>query len=160
MTATTITTAQVGAVLDLENLLHAARRSSGMLVRAQFNAIVRQVRGLGDVRSAVGCCDFWLAKLLVPVAPAAGLRVFPGRVGRDRADAELLRRASDVPPSVDTFVVGSGDAVFAPLVASQSLAGRRTVVIGRRGSIAKALRLVADTVIELQPQAINLDDAA
>ena len=156
MGTTVIGTHRVGAILDLENLLHTARRSSGLIVRAQFAAIVEQVRGLGEVRSAVGCCDWWLAKLLVPAAVTSGVRVFAGGLGRDRADHELLRRAGDVPASVDTFVVGSGDRAFAPLVADQALRGRRTVVIGRAGSISRALRAAADTVIELQPRVIDL----
>lgn len=154
MAATAVATTQVGAILDLENLLHAARRSSGTLVRAQFSAIATQLRGLGEIRSAVGCCDWWLAKLLVPVAATSGIRVFGGMVGRDRADTELLRRAGDVPASVDTFVVGSGDGVFAPLVAQHALAGRTTVVIGRRGCIARSLRAAAHTVLELPDEIV------
>ena len=159
MAAAAVTTAtQVGAILDLENLLHTARRSSGRLVRAQFSALVEHLRAIGDIRSAVGCCDWWLAKLLVPVVPASGVRVFAGAMGHNRADAELLRRAADVPPSVDTFVIGSGDGVFAPLVAQHALAGRTTVVIGRRGSIARSLRVAAHLVIEL-PDELILDAA-
>ena len=43
---------QVGAILDLESLLHTARRSSGMVVRAQFSAVVDQLRGLGEAAPA------------------------------------------------------------------------------------------------------------
>src|SRR5688500_15395394 len=106
---------QVGAVLDLENLLYTARRTSGAAVRAQFLNIVDQLRDLGDIRSAVACCDRWLAGMLAPVAMDAGVRIFPGELGKDRADAELLRRAADVPRAVDTLVIGSGDNAFAPL---------------------------------------------
>ena len=147
---------QVGAVLDLENLLYSARRTSGAAVRAQFLHVVDQLRRLGDVRSAVGCCDRWLAGMLAPVAMSAGVRIFPGPLGKDRADAELLRRAGDVPAAVDTLVLGSGDAVFAPLVAEQALAGRHTVILGRSGSIARALRAAAHEVIELQHHTIDL----
>lgn len=151
---------QVGAVLDLENLLHASRRTSGGAVRAQFLSVVNVLRGLGDVRHAVGCCDRWLAGMLAPVAAGAGVRVFPGRIGKDRADTELLRRAADIPAAVDTLVVGSGDGAFAPLVAEQALAGRRTVVIGRPGTIASALRAAAHEVIELPLREIDLRTAA
>ena len=91
---TTLQQTQVGALLDLENLLHRARRASGTAVRAQFAAIVQELRGLGEIRSAVGCCDRWLAKVLVPVAAASEIRIFPGLMGKDRADGELLRRAA------------------------------------------------------------------
>ncbi len=73
---------QVGAVLDLENLLHAARRTSGTVVRAQFSAIVEELRSLGEIRSGVGCCDRWLAKILVPVAVRSGIRIFPASSAR------------------------------------------------------------------------------
>ena len=90
---------QVGAVLDLENLLFAARRTSGAAVRAQFLTFVEQLRG-------------------------------------------------------------SGDGIFAPLVASQALAGRHTVVIGRPGCISSALRAAAHQVIELPLRDIHLGAAA
>jgi hypothetical protein len=151
---------QVGAVLDLENLLHMARRTSGAAVRAQFLSLVALLGEVGDVRHAVGCCDRWLAGMLAPVAGAAGVRVFPGPIGADRADGELLRRAVEVPGSVDAFVVGSGDRVFAPLVAEQALAGRHTVVIGRPGAIASAVRAAAHEVIELPLHTVDLATAA
>ena len=151
---------QVGALLDLENLLHTARRTSGAAVRAQFLAVVGQLRNTGDVRHAVGCCDRWLAGMLAPVAADAGVRIFPGRIGKDRADGELLRRAANVPAWVDALVVGSGDRAFAPLVAEQALAGRHTVVIGRPGAIAATLRAAAHEVIELPLREIDLRAAA
>jgi hypothetical protein len=160
MTATVLPTAQVGALLDLENLLHAARRRSGTAVRAQLRLLMAQIRTLGDVRHAVGCCDFWLAKVLTPTAAELGVRVFPGRLGKDRADAELLRRAADIPPSADVLVVGSGDGTFAPLVARAALAGRHTVVIARTGSVSAALRAAAHEVIELPDRVVDLAPAA
>lgn len=147
---------QVGALLDLENLLHTARRSSGAVVRAQFVNLVDQLHAIGDIRHASGCCDRWLAGMLAPVTAATGVRIYPGRIGKDRADAELLRRAADLPNSVDTLVIGSGDGIFAPLVAGQALAGRRTVVIGRPRSIAAALRAAAHQVIELPLRGIDV----
>ena len=42
------------------------------------------------------CCDRWLAGMLAPAAAGANVRVFPGQIGRDRADTELLRRARDL----------------------------------------------------------------
>src|SRR5687768_195980 len=120
MSTTTIDRMQVGALLDLENLLYRGRQVSGAVVRAQFLTVAAVLRGLGEVRAAVGCCDWWLAKLLTPVTGASGVRVFPGAPGRDRADRELLRRVRDVPGSVDAFVLGSGDAIFTALVAEQA----------------------------------------
>jgi hypothetical protein len=109
-----------------------------------------QVRPLGTLRYAVGACDHWLAKTLVPVAEGLGVRVFPGPVGKDRADSELLRRAErDLPPSVDVVVIGSGDGAFARLAEAQRGLGRRVVVVGREGHISRRLRVVADEVVNL-----------
>ena len=160
MATTGVREMQVGVVLDLENLLHSARRVSGAVVRAQFLSVVDRIRSLGEVHYAVGCCDRWLAGMLAPVAAEAGVRVFPGRIGKDRADGELLRRAAEVPRSVEALVVGSGDGAFAPLVARQALAGRHTVVIGRAGSVAANLRAAAHQVIELPYRDVRLDPAA
>ena len=149
---------QLGVVLDLENLLHPARRTSGATVRDLFVEIVARLRDLGEIRHAVGCCDFWLARILAPVAGATGVRIYPGELGKDRADRELLRRAADIPASVEVLVIGSGDQAFAPLVAEQALAGRRTIVVARADSIAPALRAAAHEVIELAVP--SLDPAA
>jgi hypothetical protein len=139
----------VGAVLDLENLLHEERRTSRAAVEAAFTAIVAELHDLGEVRFAVGCCDWWLAKVLCPVAASLGVRVHPGPLGHDRADGELLRRVDDVPRSVDMLVVGSGDRVFAPAVGRQRAAGRSVVVLARPGRVSRALADACDIVIEL-----------
>ena len=104
---TTLQTTPLAAVLDLENLLHTARGVSPAAVRTQFLEIAAWVHALGEVRYAVGCCDYWLAKILAPVAAEAGVRIFPGPIGRDRADGELLRRAADIPDSAEVLIVGS-----------------------------------------------------
>ena len=141
--------AQVAAILDLENLLYDARRCSGDAVRAAFVTLMAELRTLGDLRYAVGCCDRWLAGMLAPVAAQWGVRLHPCAIGPNCADRELLRRAADIPRGVSVLVVASGDGAFAPLVADQALAGRQTVVIGRRGRISLALRCAAHTVREL-----------
>lgn len=139
----------IAALLDLENLLYAERRISGAAVRSAFIDVVEVLHRLGDLRYAVACCDRWLAGILAPVSAAAGVRIHPCPIGKDCADVALLRRASDVPARVDTVVVGSGDAAFAPLVTAHAGVGRRTVVVGRRGTIAACLRCAADDVVEL-----------
>lgn len=159
-TATVVQQTRVAALLDLENLLHAARHVSGHAIRAEFLALVEQIRRIGDVRHAVACCDWWLAGILTPVAAPSGVRIFAGRSGKDRADGELLRRAADVPRSTQALVLGSGDGIFAPLVAAQALAGRLTTVVGVAGSIATSLRAAAHEVVELRPRTIHLDRAA
>jgi hypothetical protein len=149
---------QVAVILDLENVLYDARRVSGEAVRAAFVALMAELRMLGDVRFAVGCCDQWLAGMLAPVAQAWGVRLHPCAIGPDCADRELLRRAADIPRGASVLVVASGDGAFAPLVAEQSLEGRQTVVIARRGHIAMALRCAAHKVRELTTD-LRIDQA-
>ena len=160
MTTAVLQRMQLGVVLDLENLLHTARRVSGAVVRAQFLTLVEALRDAGDLRSAVGCCDRRLAGILAPVLTGSGIRVFPGRIGKDRADRELLRRAAEVPRCVDAFVVGSGDGIFAQLIAEQALAGRHTIVVARAGSISASVRAAAHQIVELPDHHVRLDDAA
>lgn len=137
-------------LLDLENLLHEARRVSGQAIRHGLVRVMEQLRPLGAPRFVVGVCDWWLAKALCPTAATLGVRVYPGPMGRRRADAELLRRGvDDVPDSVAVLVIGSGDAAFAELVHAHRTAGRRVVVAGRAGRIARCLLADADDVVRL-----------
>lgn len=146
----------VGVLLDLENLLHDTRLVSGDAVRAGFRTIMDTVRSLGTARFAVGVCDWWLAKILSTDAHELGLRVFPGEIGPDRADAELIRRGErDLPPSVDLVVIGSGDHAFADLARVQHDAGRQVVVLGRPGHIARELTVVADEVLVIELDAFT-----
>jgi NYN domain len=149
-------TGTAAAILDLENLLYPERRISGDAVRAGFTSILNRISALADVHHAVGCCDRWLAGVLAPVAASSHVRIYPCALGKDVADTALLRRAIDVPARVETLIVGSGDAAFAPLVAAQGLAGRRTIVLGRAGGIARTLRCAADEVVELEARSLQL----
>lgn len=140
---------RVGALLDLENLLHVARTTSAEAVRAAMHLVAEELFNLGEVRFSVGCCDWWLAKMLVPVAGDLGVRVHPGPFGPDRADEELLRRVADVPASVTTLVIGSGDGIFARVAYEQRAVGRRVVVVARPASLSPALACACDRVIDL-----------
>lgn len=139
--------AAVGALLDLENLLHLPRHCSGPAVRRAFVDIAGILHRLGALRYAVAACDHWLARMLVPVAEGAGIRVHSGALGPDRADRELLVRVADVPASVGTLVIGSGDGIFAPLAAAQRAAGRRVIVLGPEGGTSRSLAAEADAVL-------------
>lgn len=140
----------VGMLLDLENLLHEARRVSGEAIRHGLATVMRELRPLGAPRFVIGVCDWWLAKSLCPTAAALGVRVYPGPMGPRRADAELLRRGlQDIPGSIDIVVIGSGDRAFCRLVHAHRAAGRRVVVAGPEGAIAACLRALADDVVEV-----------
>jgi hypothetical protein len=141
----------IGVLLDLENILHRARPHGPDAVRAGLAALMDRLGDLGQVSWAVGSCDWWLARVLLPTAAAASVRIHPGPCGPDRADGELLRRADDVPASVGTLVIASGDAAFLPAVRAHRAAGRQVVVAGCRGTMSRQLADAADQVVWLDP---------
>lgn len=141
----------VALLLDLENLLHEARRIGDAAVREGFEQVMARLLLMGDRRYAVGACDRWLARALCPAAAEHGVRVYPGPIGKDRADKELLTRGStELPACVDVLVIGSGDGAFTDLALRQRAAGRRVIVAGRDGHISRALATAADEVLLLE----------
>ena len=138
---------RVAALLDIENLLHVERTKGSASVQRGLVAVVGQLRSIGLLCFSVACCDWWLAKLAVPAAELAGVRIFAGPPGRDRADGELLRRDIDIPQSVEVVVIGSGDAAFTPLAERHRARGQRVVVLARPGSVARSLLEAADEFI-------------
>lgn len=70
------------------------------------------------------------------------------RSGRDGADLALLDvMAEDLAHRFESVVLASGDGIFTDAVAALAAASVPTVVIGRRGHIARSLQLVAARVI-------------
>jgi hypothetical protein len=139
----------LAVVIDLENMLHPERQLSGAAVRAGLTALVGHLATLGRARWVSSCCDFYLARMLCPSAALLKVRVFPGPIGKDRADRELVRRIRDVPASCSVLVIASGDGIFAGSAREQRARGRRVVVIARDGSLSEALRAEADEVVVL-----------
>ena len=142
---------RVGALLDLENLVHDTLRSGPGRVRQTLTEVVAVVRGLGEAVTLVGACNPWLAALLVPAAAAAGVRIFWSPLAPNAADHELLRRAEDIAASVDLLVVASGDGIFVDLVAAERDRGREVVVVAREGCVAGSLARAAHRVVVLPP---------
>jgi hypothetical protein len=60
----------IGVLLDLENILHRARPHGPDAVRAALAAVMDRLGDLGQVSWAVGSCDWWLARVLLPTAAA------------------------------------------------------------------------------------------
>jgi hypothetical protein len=139
----------VAALLDVENVLFAERRISAAAAQTALAELMGRVRRFGELRFAVGSCDFWLARLVWPATARCGVRLFPGPIGHDRADADLLRRGADIPPSAELVVIASGDAVFTPLARQQRDRGRTVVVAAHAGRLARCLRSAADEVLWL-----------
>lgn len=139
----------VAALLDVENVLFAERRVGAAAAQAGLADLMARVRRLGELRFAVAACDWWMARLLLPAAARYGVRLFPGPLGRDRADRELLRRGADIPRSTELVVIASGDGAFASLARQQHDRGRSVVVAAHDGHLAASLQASADEVLWL-----------
>lgn len=133
------------ALLDLENLLHDARKGTRSDLESAFRRLIEVIKGCAGHVTAEGCGDYWLVRRLVPAAHEVGARLFPGPLGKDRADSELISRAkNDVPSSCDVLVIGSGDHGFSNVAARHRDAGRYVIAVARTGSLATRLRESVD----------------
>lgn len=76
----------------------------------------------------------------------------------DAADRELLDHAAGdwVQRAVDRVVVGSGDAIFAPMIERFGRLGLATMVVASKGSMARRLCEVADEVRYVPSAAVHL----
>jgi NYN domain-containing protein len=86
------------------------------------------------------------------------VRIYGHRGGLDAADHQLLRRIqTELPPSCDTVVIGSGDHIFAPVARELRARGLRVEVIACAGSISHELYRAADAchLLEVPLQALS-----
>ena len=132
-------------LVDIENLAGGACLS-GCAAQSAKVALV----ATGQIRTAdhivIGTSHIGL----IPVGSVwSGVR-YVVRSGQDGADMALLDvMAEDVAHRFEGVVLASGDGIFADAVAALAAAGVPTVVIARRGTLARSLRLVAAQVIYL-----------
>lgn len=137
--------------IDLENILHPLRRLGGHAAGEGLRAVLTDVASICSISWVIGVGDYWLCRLLIADAHQLGVRLFPGPIGPDRADGELIRRlATDVPSSLEHVVLVSGDGGFAGTVVGMRATGRSVTVAGRPASISATLRLAADRTLELR----------
>lgn len=149
--ALTKSATRAAVMIDLENLVYEYR------IEADWNSAVDCVAAMLDevtsratVVVCVAVCDRSLARALAVPLSALGVRVHVHHGGADAADACLdSRLRSDVPPSCDLVVVGSGDHYFVESVGMLRARGMRVEVAAREGHISRRLRLAADRFIDL-----------
>src|SRR4051812_20228995 len=102
--------------MDVENLVHDLRMAGDYEAASDLVAgLVQALERRGVVVAKVACCDTSLARRLAFGLARAGIRTHPHRDPTpDQADLDLLGRiTSELPASVDTVVVASGDHIFA-----------------------------------------------
>src|SRR5687767_1886797 len=111
---------RAAVALDLENLLFGYRDDGDLEGGLDvLGAALADIRRRATVVMSVGVCDRVLAQQVAVPLAAHGVRVFPHAGGVDRADLLLIDRLSnELPASCDLVVVGSGDHIFAPAVAT------------------------------------------
>ena len=135
---------RIALYLDLENLLY----GEGIHRLEVFTALVGLLRGFGArgiVVAAIACCDCTLARELAFAFEPAGVRIFTHDGGPDAADNALIERIRhELPASVRTVVIGSGDHIFAAVADELRARGLRVEVIARQGSLSAELYTQAD----------------
>ncbi len=132
-------------LVDIENLA-AGACITDTAVRSAKAALV----ATGQIRSAdhvvIGTSHIGLMQV---GSVWSGVR-YVVRSGPDGADMALLDvMAEDVADRFESVVLASGDGIFTDAVAALAAAGVPTVVIGRRGHVARSLQIVATNVIYL-----------
>jgi hypothetical protein len=129
-------------LVDLDNLV------GGPVHADLVDDVIGQYADLADVRTGdhlVVAADASLARSAAFRMPA-GTRFLVGR-GPDGADRRLLEAATaeHIARRYGRLVVGSGDHAFEDLLRSVSGYGVPVMVVGRTMSIARCVRLAADS---------------
>lgn len=132
---------RIALFLDLENLLHDPIATGGVdRALVELATTMTAMRARGTVVTAVACVDHHLWPAIVFEAARLGIRVHGHCGGPDAADHDLVgRMCSELPASVDTVVIGSGDHIFAPAARELASRGLHVEVLARSGSISYEL---------------------
>lgn len=104
----------------------------------------RSVRSRGPYDHSIVAVNPELLLKVGPLWPGALLKT---RAGRDGADLALLEAASDITwiaKRYDQVIIGSGDAIFLPLVRDLQNLGVPVGVVARVGCVSAELRWEAD----------------
>ena len=98
----------------------------------------------------VAACDRRLAASVAHPLSCLGIRTFPHAGGKDAADVALLDRMStELPPSCNLVVIGSGDHIFDSMADRLRAAGRRVEVLAQAGTVSASLYQAADAFTDL-----------
>ena len=132
---------RLAVYLDIENLVHPFRESGlwgqGIGLVASF---LRDVGRMGTVVVALAVCDrdAW-RHVAFPMAEL-GVRVFAHSGGPDAADVALVEHIrGELPPSVGTIVIASGDHLFAAVASELRAEGRQVVAASLPGALSHQL---------------------
>jgi hypothetical protein len=147
---------RIGVALDLENLLHGFRRRGALSLG--LGRLVNALQGYasrGVLVWGIACCDRSLQRQVAFELAEVPVRVF-GHEDRtaNAADREILAYlAHDLPQSVSTVVIGSGDRIFVSVARGLRSQGRRVEVLASRTALSEELARVAHDVALLEKYA-------
>jgi hypothetical protein len=139
---------RVAVVLDVENLVVGRPR------RLALDQMLRAVRAVTDGRvavSMVGFCVLGIQRAVAFDLGNAGIRVFGhADPSPDAADQLILGYLeSNLPSSIDTVAIGSGDHCFAGVARDLRRRGLRVEVVARPGGLAASLYRSCDQWIPI-----------
>lgn len=143
--------------LDVENHLiglHNAGQTPD--TKAYLDAIQNLIQDLGSVISVQASADWkrlrealgrdYQAEFEENNVRTVYRRNIPGKNTNDIALAGSIQEALERNPEADTFVIGTGDADFLPIVDTIHDRGKKTILIALKGSLSKPLAAAADEV--------------
>lgn len=141
---------RVAVFLDLENLCGGRHASTDDLL-AHAATILGAARGRATVAAAVGYCNRALASRVALPLARLGIRVFVHDGGPDAADVALIARMrAEIPRTVDTVVIASGDHIFADVARELRARGMRVEVCALAGCLSADLYRAADDCVLLR----------
>ena len=137
---------RVAVYFDIENLCYPfrakGRLTDGIDLIAEF---LSALRGTSIVVSALGVCDRDTQHLVAFPLSGLGVRVFSHLGGPDAADAALTAHIrGELPASVGTVVIASGDHYFAAVARELQAGGRRVMVASLGHALSHELYRAAD----------------
>lgn len=137
---------RAAVLIDLENVVgdHKAPAIEPRLALPFVWTVVQQI--VAPVWAVTVCHDA-LAPQVVLDAHRCGVRVRPGRGGKNWADRQLVDRATtDLPHGIEAVVLVSGDGDFVPLVVQQQMRGHKVFVVSRMKALSADLAAASDGV--------------
>jgi uncharacterized LabA/DUF88 family protein len=145
-----MSTRRIALYLDIENLIHDLRRA-GELEEAEelITGLVHSLDERGVVVVKVAACDTSAARRLAFALARSGVRFFPHREATaDAADLDLIEMITqELPKSVDTVVIASGDHIFADVVDDLRRRGVTVIIAARTGTLSWRLARSASEVL-------------
>ena len=142
-------------LVDIENLLKDPHCDDVEYIDATI-ANYRCVSGWQSGDQVLVAANRWLSRKLLFSLSSWTCRLFTAQ-GPDGADLRLLEEGAQekLLGQFDQLVVGSGDGIFAGVVATSKKLGMKSVTVARRSSLSRKLATVSDEIRMMTNQPVN-----